>query len=174
MALSPSRARTDSPDFASRAGRRARSENGSVSRLRPAILEASRTVLAQITAQDHKGSRSIMVTSASTGDGKTTSAVSLAIAFATARYQVLLLDMDVRKPGVARMLGVKAEPLASLVSPEAGSNFGQFFREVPGIENLSVLATSGVGDNPGAAEPQPARQARRRGRDGAADIPLVG
>jgi Mrp family chromosome partitioning ATPase/capsular polysaccharide biosynthesis protein len=162
------------PVFPMRTRRAARSENGNVS-LPPAILEASRTVLAQLTAQDHKGSRSIMVTSASTGDGKTTSAVSLAIAFATARYQVLLLDMDVRKPGVGRMLGVKAEPLASLVSADSGNSFARFFREVPGIGNLSVLATAGVGevaDNTRPQEPQP--QARGRFDAGnAGDIPLV-
>jgi Mrp family chromosome partitioning ATPase/capsular polysaccharide biosynthesis protein len=165
------------PVFPMRTRRGAQIQNGNVS-LPPAILEASRTVLAQLTAQDHKGSRSIMVTSASTGDGKTTSAVSLAIAFATARYQVLLLDMDVRKPGVGRMLGVKAEPLASLLSAYSGNSFARLFREVPGIENLSVLATAGVGEvreDTGPQQPQQQQQQQRGRLDvgSAGDIPIV-
>ena len=120
--------------------------DGTAGVMPPATHEAFRTVLAQLTASHHDGPRSIMVTSASTGDGKTSSAVSLAIAFATARYRILLLDMDVRKPGVARRLGVKAEPLASLVPPDGSHNgFAHLFRQVPGIPTLSVLATSGPG-----------------------------
>jgi Mrp family chromosome partitioning ATPase len=130
------------PTLPRRAGERA--PDGTAGVMAPATYEAFRTVLAQLTAQHRNGPRSIMVTSASTGDGKTSSAVSLAIAFATARHRILLLDMDVRKPGVARRLGIKAEPLASLVPADGSRNgFSHLFRQMPGIPTLSVLATSG-------------------------------
>jgi exopolysaccharide/PEP-CTERM locus tyrosine autokinase len=50
----------------------------------------------------------IMVTSAVPGEGKTYSAVNLALAFAQERdHTVLLVDCDVTKQGVSRMLGVE-------------------------------------------------------------------
>jgi Mrp family chromosome partitioning ATPase len=118
-----------------------RAPDGTAGVMAPATHEAFRRVLAQLTSQPSNGPRSIMITSASTGDGKTSSAVSLAIAFASARYRILLLDMDVRKPGIARKLGVKAEPLTSLVPVH--NSFAHLFRQVPGIPTLSVLATAG-------------------------------
>lgn len=50
----------------------------------------------------------IMVTSAVPGEGKTYTAVNLALAFAQERdHTVLLVDCDVTKQGVSRMLGVE-------------------------------------------------------------------
>jgi Mrp family chromosome partitioning ATPase/capsular polysaccharide biosynthesis protein len=50
----------------------------------------------------------IMVTSAGAGDGKTTVAAALAAAFAEADRSVLLMDMDLRKPELTRLLGAGA------------------------------------------------------------------
>ena len=139
------------PLFPSRYRRQA--GDGTTAVMPPSIQEAFRTVLAQLTTRSHKGTRSIMVTSASTGDGKTTSAVGIAIALATARYQVLLLDLDLRKPGVAQALGVKAQPLTALLTADP-KNFGDLFHEVPDIPTLSVLATArGWGESDAAADP---------------------
>jgi len=50
----------------------------------------------------------IMVTSSVPGEGKSYTAVNLALAFAQERdYSVLLVDCDVTKQGVSRMLGVE-------------------------------------------------------------------
>jgi Mrp family chromosome partitioning ATPase/capsular polysaccharide biosynthesis protein len=52
----------------------------------------------------------IMVTSAGAGDGKTTVAAALAAAFAEVDEDVILMDLDLRKPDLANLLDVKPEP----------------------------------------------------------------
>ncbi len=53
----------------------------------------------------------IMVTSSVPGEGKTYTAVNLALAFAQERDStVLLVDCDVTKQGVSRMLGIEQIP----------------------------------------------------------------
>jgi Mrp family chromosome partitioning ATPase/capsular polysaccharide biosynthesis protein len=49
----------------------------------------------------------IMVTSAGAGDGKTTVAAALAAAFAEIGQDVVLIDLDTRKPDLVKVLGVE-------------------------------------------------------------------
>jgi len=51
--------------------------------------------------------RTILVTSAVAGEGKTTTAVNLAITSALAGQRVLIVDADLRRPGVAIELGLE-------------------------------------------------------------------
>ena len=53
------------------------------------------------------GRHSFVVTSATPGEGKTTTTVNLAIAMATTGNKVLLVDGDLRNPSVARTLGLE-------------------------------------------------------------------
>lgn len=55
------------------------------------------------------GCKKIAVTSAFTGEGKTTACCNLAIALAQNGARVLLIDADMRKPRVAKLLQVKAQ-----------------------------------------------------------------
>jgi tyrosine-protein kinase len=50
----------------------------------------------------------IMVTSAGAGDGKTTVAAALAAAFAEIDEDVILMDLDLRKPDLTTVLGISA------------------------------------------------------------------
>ncbi|WP_253194242.1 CpsD/CapB family tyrosine-protein kinase [Gordonia sp. i37] len=52
--------------------------------------------------------RSLVITSASEGEGKTTVAVNLALALASAQKRVLLVDGDLRRPAIARFLGLSS------------------------------------------------------------------
>jgi succinoglycan biosynthesis transport protein ExoP len=54
--------------------------------------------------------RSLMITSATPSEGKTTTAVHLAIAHAEQKHKTLLIDCDLRRPGVHSRLGIKQEP----------------------------------------------------------------
>src|SRR6266487_1798170 len=55
---------------------------------------------------DRQSSRLIMVTSARPGEGKTFSALNLALAFASERdVKALLVDVDTQHPGLPRILG---------------------------------------------------------------------
>jgi capsular exopolysaccharide synthesis family protein len=56
-----------------------------------------------------RGARTIMFTSATHSEGKTTTIANLAVALARANRRVALLDLDLRKPSVARMFGLDDE-----------------------------------------------------------------
>ena len=52
----------------------------------------------------------VLFTSGSTGDGKTTSSINMAMTMALAGHSTILLDADFRKPGVAEALGRRPSP----------------------------------------------------------------
>jgi len=59
---------------------------------------------------DRQSGRLIMVTSARPGEGKTFSALNLALAFASERdVKALLVDVDTQHPGLPRMLGIPVD-----------------------------------------------------------------
>jgi capsular exopolysaccharide synthesis family protein len=131
----------------------------------PSVREAFRTLFVQLERDEN--SRVIMFTSASTGDGKTTSAVNLAATIAAAGHRTILMDLDLRKPDVARMLNVNHDlPLLSLLGPAA--SLYDLLVDVQGVPNLSLLATGnmtgqdyGVLEVLGARLPDLIDQARR-------------
>jgi capsular exopolysaccharide synthesis family protein len=53
--------------------------------------------------------RSLMITSAAPAEGKTTTAVHLAIAHSQQKHKTLLIDCDMRRPGVHSKLGINPE-----------------------------------------------------------------
>jgi capsular exopolysaccharide synthesis family protein len=69
----------------------------------PALVEQFRRLAATLHhAQQANGLRSVMVTSAAPGDGKTLTAINLAIVLAESyRYNVLLVDADLRRPSIS-------------------------------------------------------------------------
>ena len=56
-----------------------------------------------------KGCKKIIITSASPGEGKTTTCLNLAIAFAQTEARVLVIDADLRKPRIYRHLNIERE-----------------------------------------------------------------
>lgn len=104
--------------------------------LAPGSLNAFHTVRAQLQQLGTK--RAILVTSASSGDGRTTTATSLALAMVEAGQRVLLMDLDLRKPELAEAVGVRAE--RGLGSPFDGdSPVTNLAVEPPGMPGLLVL-----------------------------------
>ncbi|MET1052786.1 MAG: polysaccharide biosynthesis tyrosine autokinase [Mycetocola sp.] len=70
--------------------------------------EAYRRLLANIQFSDvDRGIRSVLVTSALTGEGKTTTSVNLALAAAERTGRVLLIDADLRRPSVAEYFALE-------------------------------------------------------------------
>jgi capsular exopolysaccharide synthesis family protein len=74
-----------------------------------------RTNLRVVTIdQDH---RSLLVTSAASGEGKTLVAANLGFAFAQAGHRVTLVDADLRRPRLAQLLDLEPAPgLSELLS----------------------------------------------------------
>jgi capsular exopolysaccharide synthesis family protein len=74
----------------------------------PAVREGFRTLLVQLE-QRSGTNRTVMVTSATSRDGKTTSAINLAFALVGAGHRVILIDFDLRKPDIGAALGATSE-----------------------------------------------------------------
>jgi Mrp family chromosome partitioning ATPase len=82
--------------------------------------------------------QAIMLTSASAGDGKTTTAINLGLTIAAAGQPVILIDLDMRNPELMTTLGL--EPRAGLlaVGGPAGGLADQLL-PVPGAPLMSVI-----------------------------------
>jgi Mrp family chromosome partitioning ATPase/capsular polysaccharide biosynthesis protein len=111
---------------------------GRPGRLRPAAFpplafEQLRMLRVQLTYRER--SRAIMVTSAGAGDGKTTLATALAAAFAETGEDVILMDLDLRKPDVAPLLDLKQRRPISLVE----ASLEELLVTVPELPGVRVL-----------------------------------
>lgn len=82
--------------------------------------------------------RSLLLTSATPGEGKTTTAVYLAIANAEQGKRTLLIDADLRRPTLHQKLGLPGEVgLATVVKREI--QWKDAIRGLPAIPNLDVM-----------------------------------
>jgi Mrp family chromosome partitioning ATPase len=110
--------------------------------LAPRVRETYRTVSAQL--EDRQGShRAILATSASRGDGRTTTAAGLGVGFADAGYSVVLLDLDFANPSLSRAVGAgAAEGLGPLLT--SGGEMEDYLLELGVSANLRVLPAVGA------------------------------
>lgn len=73
----------------------------------------------QFLARGDRGIRSLTVVSPSEGDGKSSVALNLALSFAEAGQNVLLIEADMRRPGLSRSLRpMRAETESEPVTPD--------------------------------------------------------
>ena len=82
-------------------------------RTKSLVTETFRGMWLSMRPEEDKGS-AILVTSGEVGEGKTTVAMGLASRFATDGYRVLVIDADLRRPGIGKVLNVR--PAHTLVS----------------------------------------------------------
>jgi capsular exopolysaccharide synthesis family protein len=111
---------------------------------------------------NEEGSNVVVVTSPGVGEGKSTTAANLAVAFAQAGYRTLLMDGDMRRPQVHRLMGRSLEPglfqllqgdlsispsrlethIGNLFAIPAGRLAGGSAAEVTGGRNMRTLVSS--------------------------------
>ena len=91
----------------------------------------------------------ILVTSALPREGKTTAAANLAVTLAQLGDKTVLVDADLRKPGVGRMLNLTSGKYAGLSSYLAGvSSLDLVTVPHPVIPNLAAIPTGPLPPNP--------------------------
>lgn len=94
----------------------------------------------------HEKGKVIVVTSASPGEGKTTTSINLALIFAQMGVKVLLVDCDLRKPRVHRYMGIKrGEGVSNIICgyTEAENAIHRNVRA-----NLDVITAGDIPPNP--------------------------
>jgi polysaccharide biosynthesis transport protein len=91
--------------------------------------------------------RTILVTSTGPGEGKTTVAVNLAAIFSQAEKRVALLDADMRRPSVHRLLEIpNREGLSTMFLNQAGTK--TFKRRKEELPYLFVITSGSLPPNP--------------------------
>jgi capsular exopolysaccharide synthesis family protein len=95
--------------------------NGRGLRVQNALCEAVDALRAQLLrAVDREGVRVLMITSANSGEGKTSLATQLAASLARAWRKTLLIDGDLRHPDIHRQFNMSLEPgLSEVLRGEA-------------------------------------------------------
>jgi succinoglycan biosynthesis transport protein ExoP len=130
-------------------GKRSAAERGQEIHLYPKseVAEAYRTIRTGIRfGITDASSRTLLVTSPSPGDGKTTVASNLAIAIAQTGKRVLLVDADCRRPMIHRVYGTKEDH--GLASVLAGQSDLASAIHHSSTENLDIMPCGPVPPNP--------------------------
>jgi capsular exopolysaccharide synthesis family protein len=110
-----------------------------------------------------KETKTIVVTSSTAREGKTTVSTNLAIAMAQIGKRTLLMEADLRKPAVARVFGIDREPgltevmlgaadwhdaVRTLTDIMMGKMPVEEFLATPGMDNLNIMTCGKIPPNP--------------------------
>ena len=142
--------RVSSDPLLGKVGRKKRTDPaGLVMRVMPhsAMAEAYRRVRANLEFIDvDRPPRSAVVTSAVTRDGKSTTAINLALAMAERSSRVLLIDADLRRPSIAELCDLEGDVgLTTVLLGDVGPDDAI----VRWSDGLDVLPSGAVPPNPG-------------------------
>ena len=112
------------------------------------VREAYKTLRTNVTfaLTDGVNSKVIMITSAVQGEGKSTTATNLAISYAEMGKRVLIIDCDMRRPKLARLLDLK--PTLGLSELLLDSSLIEKAILPSGITNLDVVTSGAIPPNP--------------------------
>ena len=112
-----------------------------------AMKEAYRTLRTNIRfALRGEGCKKFCITSSSQGEGKSISMLNLAITFAETGHKVLLIDADMRRPAINRLLVEKATPGLSNVLAGLTDETEVLRKDIR--PNLDVIFSGDIPPNP--------------------------
>jgi capsular exopolysaccharide synthesis family protein len=109
--------------------------------LPPDVREAYRTLRANLATggRDAATSKVVVVTSATPSEGKTMTAMNLAITLAAGGQRTILVDADLRRPMVGSVFGVPAQGPGFAEVLTGTSKVKSALRLAPGYETLGLL-----------------------------------
>lgn len=112
------------------------------------ISESYRTLRTnlQFSSLD-KPLRTLVVTSALAAEGKTTTAANLAVVLAQDGKRVVLVDADLRRPNIHRLLGLPNRAGLTIALVDDPAALGGYVRDTE-VDNLRVLTAGPVPPNP--------------------------
>jgi len=91
--------------------------------------------------------KTLLVTSSISGEGKSFVSVNLATSLSLVKKKVALLEFDLRKPQISKMLGVSREPgISNYLVGQA--EIASILQPVPGNEYLFILPAGAIPPNP--------------------------
>ena len=111
------------------------------------ISESYRGLRTNILLTNTKDIKSILVSSAGPGEGKTTTVANLAITFANLGRKTLLVDTDLRRPVIHSVFNVKREPGVTNYLSGQTDDYHSLVKPSE-IENLSLLTSGLIPPNP--------------------------
>ncbi len=110
-----------------------------------------------------KGIKTILISSSSAGEGKSTAAINLAITLAQSGCKTLLVEADLRKPVVAGIFGIDREPglcdailgncdwketVRTVADLMMGAMNMEEIMVTPGFDNLHIITSGAIPPNP--------------------------
>ena len=111
------------------------------------ISESYRGLRTNILLTNTKDIKSILISSAGPGEGKTTTVANLAITFANLGRKTLLVDTDLRRPVIHSVFNVKREPGVTNYLSGQTDDYNSLVKPSE-IENLSLLTSGLIPPNP--------------------------
>lgn len=114
-----------------------------------AISEAYRALRTSVLLSTaEQPPRVLLVTSSQPGEGKTSTSLNLAATLAQKGSRVLLVDADMRRPGLSRALNVSTGNGLSGVLTGAYEYDDSLLKKVPGLDTLFLLSSGSRAPNP--------------------------
>lgn len=111
------------------------------------ISEAYRSLRTSMLFSSSKKVRSILVSSAGPGEGKTTTVANLAITYANLGKKTILVDTDLRRPVVHKVFNLEREPGVTNFLAGQTEDISTLIKETE-VDNLSIITSGVIPPNP--------------------------